>query len=154
MGFGGQQDQNQNSGYNQQLAAQDVTNKGYRARLVQWMMEIDDLSMMVERETLLGQFNRQLVMELATKEVGLWRAVRPQLMREDNKNLLGKDQKTFDYFEKYDEDIGLFLETNIRKDKDGAEYEDFENIDDLNRLHNILLLALTKLDILNSSVGY
>lgn len=149
------QGQDQGGVYNNQLAMGDQTNKNYRARLVQWIMEIDDISMLVERETLLGQFDRVLIYELATKQMGLWRAIKPQLTRINNKDLLDdKEKREFDYFEKYDDDIGLFLDTTEIIDENQKIFVDYKNMDDLNRLHNCLLLCLVKLDVLSSNVGY
>ena len=154
MGFNDQE--GQGSGYNQQLAQTDATNKNYRARLVQWMLEIDELSMLVEHDTLMGQMDKVLIFKYATSMIGLWRAVRPQLLRDNNKTLLEEnDKNTFDYFDTYDQDIGLFLEPTLVHDEDtGKDFIDYKNMDDLNKLHNILLLALVRLDVLSSNVGY
>jgi len=153
MAYGGFQQNPQQDQYGQQQGQPDQTNKGYRARLVQWSIEVDDLSMMVERDSLLGQFDREKIYMLIVSEMGLWRVIRPQLLRENNKELLGSRQKEFDYFVKYDNDIGLFLEPTYVKDSNGKEVVDYKNMDDLNRLHNIILYALMRLDVLNSSTG-
>jgi hypothetical protein len=156
MGFNDQDQNQQNQGYNQQLAMNDQTNKNYRARLVSWSVEIDEYSMLVEHDTLMGQMDKVLIFKYATSMMGLWRAIRPQLLRENNMTLLqGQDKIDFDYFDMYDKDIGLFLEPSKAFDEaNQKEFIDYKNMDDLNKLHNILLLALVKLDVLSSSVGY
>ena len=156
MGYNDQDpNQQQQGGYNQQLAQQDQTNRGYRQRLVNWMLNIDELAMLVEHDTLMGQFDRVLVYKYATEMMGLWRAVKPQLQRKNNENLLqGKEKDDFDYFENYNDDIAKFVEPSSAVDENGKEYIDFKNIDDLNKLHNVLLNALVKLDVLSSNVGY
>jgi len=118
-------------------------------------MQIDELSMLVERDLLNGQFNREVIYSYVTSSMGLWRVIRPQLQRVNNKDLLSeKEKKEFDYFEKYDNDIGAFLEPSEYKDENGKMQIDYKNIDDLNKLHRVILNALTRLDVLSSSVGY
>jgi hypothetical protein len=153
----GNQDQQGQQGYDQyaqQLAAGDATNRNYRARLVAWMSEIDDLAIKVEHDILMERLDMDLIYNYAVVMMGLWRAVRPQLMRKNNENVLQpEEKKTFDYFEVYDGNVRKFIETE-EIEVNGIKKNDYKNLDDLTKLHNILLLALMKLDILSVAVGY
>lgn len=154
----GYDDQGQQVGYNQynqQLAQVDQTNKNYRARLVSWMAEIDDLGIKVEHDVLMGRFDLDLIYQYATVMMGLWRAIRPQFLREEYKKVLDKTEKeAFEYFQEYDGNVRKFVETVEIMGDDGVKKMDYKNMDDLTKLHGVLTLSLVKLDILSATVGY
>jgi hypothetical protein len=87
--------------------------------------------------------------------MGLWRALRPQLTRKNNQNVLDEKEKDdFDYFKEYDGNVKKFIEAEEVPGEDGNVRMDNKNLDDLTKLHNILLLTMVRLDILSSNVGY
>jgi hypothetical protein len=158
MPYGNDQQGQQQGNYDQfaqQLAASDQTNRNYRARLVAWMSEIDDLAIRVEHDILMGRMDVEQVYNYAIVMMGLWRALRPQLTRKNNVTVLDEKEKDdFDYFKEYDGNVKKFIEAAEVPGEDGNVRMDYKNLDDLTKLHNILLLTMVKLDILSSNVGY